>query len=257
MFGFLVKKAFFDMWDNLFRVVVMNIGYVLIGGAFLGVLELSAATTPWGLLALLPCMALLFVYTGAVSGMTKEIADYGTPGLRDFWTHVKESAPTSLLFALIVNAHLFILRYTAVFYLGLGTMLGLVALAFIFWVSVLWALSCLYFYPVQSRLDRDFRKIVRKMMVLFFDNTVFSLGLALGALVVIVLSAFTAFLLPGFATVLVWVNVSLKLRLYKYDYLEQHPEANRRQIPWDALLVDDRERVGKRTIRGMIFPWKE
>ena len=45
--------------------------------------------------------------------------------------------------------------------------------------------------------------------------------------------------------------------MYKYDWLEANPEANRKKIPWDALLMDDKERVGKRTLRGMIFPWKE
>ena len=49
----------------------------------------------------------------------------------------------------------------------------------------------------------------------------------------------------------------MKLRLYKYDYLEENPDAKRNDIPWDALLIDERERVGKRTLRGMIFPWKE
>ena len=64
-------------------------------------------------------------------------------------------------------------------------------------------------------------------------------------------------MLPGLTTVLLWANVGLKLRLIKYDYIESHPDANRKQIPWDALLVDEKERVGKRTLKGMIFPWKE
>ncbi|HVP19812.1 MAG TPA: hypothetical protein VMU36_12520, partial [Spirochaetia bacterium] len=89
------------------------------------------------------------------------------------------------------------------------------------------------------------------------DNPGFSIGLAICALIVAGVSVFTAFLLPGFATVLLWWNVAAKLRLYKYDWLEQNPGADRRRVPWDALLVEDRERVGKRTLRGMIFPWRE
>ena len=34
MFGFLVKKAFFDMWDNLFRILIMNLGYIAILAVF-------------------------------------------------------------------------------------------------------------------------------------------------------------------------------------------------------------------------------
>jgi hypothetical protein len=80
---------------------------------------------------------------------------------------------------------------------------------------------------------------------------------AVGSVAVLALSAFTALLIPGITGLLIWHQVALKIRLCKYDYLEENPDANRRQIPWDALLIDDRERVGKRTLRGMIFPWKE
>jgi len=94
------------------------------------------------------------------------------------------------------------------------------------------------------------------MFLLLLDNPLFTVGLLIGSLVVFVLSAFTAFLLPGLATILLWWNVALKLRLYKYDHLEKHPD-DRRHIPWDGLLAEDRDRVGKRTLKGMIFPWKE
>ena len=69
--------------------------------------------------------------------------------------------------------------------------------------------------------------------------------------------------------------------MYKYDFLEERQQASadqtsadqegtdegqveqaggkrrRVRIPWDALLAEDREQVGVRTLRGMIFPWKE
>lgn len=35
MFGFLIKKTFFDMWDNMFRIILLNL-------AFIGVLGLVA-----------------------------------------------------------------------------------------------------------------------------------------------------------------------------------------------------------------------
>ena len=102
-----------------------------------------------------------------------------------------------------------------------------------------------------------FKKNIKKIFLIFFDNTFFSLGVFIGSVVILAASSFTAFMLPGVGTIVLWVNAALKLRLYKYDYLEAHPEANRKKIPWDALLIDEKERVGKRTLRGMIFPWKE
>jgi hypothetical protein len=98
--------------------------------------------------------------------------------------------------------------------------------------------------------------MLKKSFLLFLDNPGFTFGLFLGSLLILALSMFTAGLLLGIGTLLLWQNAGLKLRMYKYDHLEKHPE-DRRRIPWDALLVEDRERVGKRTLKGMIFPWKE
>jgi hypothetical protein len=57
----------------------------------------------------------------------------------------------------------------------------------------------------------------------------------------------------------------------KYDWLEENakepalageaadPAAKpkRPQIPWDALLIDERERTGTRSFKSFIFPWKD
>ena len=29
MIGFLIKKSFFDSWDNLFKVAIINIGFII------------------------------------------------------------------------------------------------------------------------------------------------------------------------------------------------------------------------------------
>jgi uncharacterized membrane protein YesL len=196
------------------------------------------------------------VLCGAASRMTGDIADYKQPGFADFWQHVKESWTNSLLGAVLLLVYLVVASIAFPFYAGKGVV-GWLALGLLFWVTVAALLAAQYFFPIQSRLDRKFRKIVRKSFLLLFDNTIFTFGLLFVALVILTISAFTAFLLPGIATIFLWWNVGLKLRLYKYDWLEQNPGANRRKVPWDALLIDDRERVGKRTLKGMIFPWKE
>jgi hypothetical protein len=257
MFGFLVKKAFFDLWDNLFRMLIMNLGFIAVFGIFF---LLAPLTTPVPILffvTLAVGIAVLAVYTGAASRMCSEIADYRQPGFADFYRFVKETYPSSLLLALIVIVYAFIMSVAFGFYGGLKSLAGPLAIALLFWVTVAAVFSVQYFFPIQARMDRKFRKIARKCILLFFDNPGFSISLLLGALVTVVISVFTALLLPGISAVLLWWNVAFKLRLYKYDWLEQNPGANRRRVPWDALLIEDRERVGKRTLRGMIFPWKE
>jgi len=45
--------------------------------------------------------------------------------------------------------------------------------------------------------------------------------------------------------------------MYKYDYLEAEADADRKHIPWDELLYEERESVGNRSLKNMIFPWKD
>lgn len=256
MFGFLIKKAFFDMWDNLFRIIIMNIGYILVFSIFWLAIELRAHA-PLSIGLLLVGVAALSVYTGAASRMCAEIADYRQPGFADFFRFMKESFPSSLLYALVLTVYALVVWYAFQFYGQMKSLIGPLAVALLFWVTVACVFASQYFFPIQSRLDKKFRKIFRKTFLVFFDNPAFSIGLLVCAFIILIVSFLTALLLPGISTLFLWWNIAFKLRLYKYDWLEQNPGAKRRQVPWDALLVEDRERVGKRTLKGMIFPWKE
>jgi hypothetical protein len=262
MFSFLIKKAFFDLWDNLFRVILLNLGYI-------GIIGL-AILVPYGVtylhflpdlaqivLAVFLAAAMVCVYTGAASGMCRAIADYEEPGFRDFADYLRTTWAPSLAFAGVNAGVAFFLSLAMPFYLQMKNVVGPIAFAFLFWVTIIWAFSSQFFFPLQSRVNTMFRKNLRKIFLLFFDNTMFAIGLAIGAVFIAVVSGFTAFMLPGIAAVVLWHNEGLKLRMYKYDWLEANPGADRKKVPWDALLVEDKERVGKRTLRGMIFPWKE
>jgi hypothetical protein len=43
--------------------------------------------------------------------------------------------------------------------------------------------------------------------------------------------------------------------------LEEHPELKtkkeRKNIPWEELIYEDRETLGPRTFRSFLFPWKD
>jgi len=262
MFGFLIKKTFFDMWDNLFRIIILNLGYIIALGiaVFLPYLTQFIPLVPQAVLLfvlLFLSVSIISVYSGAASCIVRDISDYLEPGFKDFYKYIKETYKPSLLFALVNTLIFFLLSLAMPFYLSVKSLLGPLAFALLFWIAVIWIISCQYFFPIQSRLDKSFKKNLKKMFLVFFDNTAFSVGLLIGSTAIFIISTFTAFMLPGIATVLLWVNVGFKLRLYKYDYLDAHPEVNRKKIPWEALLIQDKERVGKRTLRGMIFPWKE
>ena len=89
------------------------------------------------------------------------------------------------------------------------------------------------------------------------DNLGFSLALALISLFSLFLSILTALMFPGITGILIFYQGALKLRLLKYDYLEKNPGVDKRLIPWEILLEEEKKLVGKRSLKGLIFPWKE
>jgi uncharacterized membrane protein YesL len=185
------------------------------------------------------------------------MADYKSVSFADFFRYIREALKASLTLGGITAAQVVILSIAFPFYLSVGGVIGLAAMSLIFWVSIIWWLASQYFFPVRQRLDRKIGKILKKSLLLFFDNTGFTIFMGLGTLFILGISTFTAFLLPGFSAILLWHQIGLRLRLYKYDYIEAHAEADRKRIPWSKLLMNDQERVGPRSLKGMIFPWKE
>ncbi len=257
MIGFLIKKAFFDFWDNLLRVVIINIGFVILMGIGVWVPYFLRGNIVLAFIAFFIIFLGFHMYIGAASLFAKRIVDYETPNLRDFLSYFKEIWKSGTVLSLISTAQVILIVVGFPFYLSMGGMLGIGALSILFWASIAWWLASQYFFAIRARLDTKLGKIFKKSFILLIDNTGFSIFLGLATVVVFFISIITAFLLPGFTGIIIWHQAAFKFRLYKYDYLEENPSANRKNIPWEKLLTEDRERVGKRTLRGMIFPWKE
>ena len=258
MFGFVIKKSFFDLWDNFLPAILVNLGFI----ALLVVpATLPSAVSAGGPAASLTVLGLgvvlIFVYMGGVFGMARAITDYQSLEWASFLQSVKSALAASLLLAALGIAHVVLLSVALPVYSSFNNMFGLFALAMLFWMSVVWWITAPFYLPLHERLNGTVGKSLKKAFIFSFDNAGFAIGLALGAVVIVALSFFTAFLVPGVAGLAIWYHTAVRLRLYKYDYLEEHPDTDRREIPWDALLFDDRERIGKRTFKGMIFPWKD
>ncbi len=258
MILFSIKKAFFDFWDHFLPSVLCNLGFIVVLSLpMLAPAAVGRLQPELGIAVFAVGVVVSFVYLGVASMVARDIAFYQTPEWATIPLYVRQSWKASVALALIYLLHIFLLSIALPVYIAMGTVLSLAAMAFLFWASIIWLVASVFYLPIRAQLDSQIGKILKKCFLIVFDNTAFALVVAFGALTLLLLSMFTALLLPGVMGVLIWVNSALKLRLYKYDYLNEHPQANRRAIPWDELLHDDRERVGKRSFRGMIFPWKE
>jgi hypothetical protein len=112
-----------------------------------------------------------------------------------------------------------------------------------------------FYLPGRDRLGSGPLTIIKKCFFIFFDNTLFCILVGAVSLAILALSLPLFMLLPGPAGLLLFLDEALRLRLLKYDWLEEHP--GHRKIPWDILIQDEREKTGNRSLKGLIFPWKD
>ena len=245
----------------MLRIVLVNLGF------------LASLAVPLALPAVIPVEPLsvfvlavgiiwCFIYLSAAALSLKAVSDYGSFGFADFWANIKAGWKAGLAMGLIV--FLLVLMFTAVipFYLSIDSIFGLLFAAVIFWTFVLAILSLQFFFAVRARLDTSLRKVFRKCFIIFFDNPGFALFCMIHAIVTLLLSLLLVMLLPGPAGSLLFMDEALRLRLLKYDWLDANPETEptgkrKRRIPWDAILIEEREKTGTRTFRSFIFPWKD
>ena len=259
MFFLLLKKSFFDAWDNLGAVIAGNIGLLIIAAAgFWPLLKIIESGSLKGLFLLIIIIPMLFVANGLVSRIMSEIADYHRISWSDIPVFFKQTWKISILVSLISTAFFSMSIFGMTYYSSMKSMLGLAASALLFWISVGVYFTLIWFFPVRNRLTGEFRKSIKKSALIMFDNL--WLTIFLGFIVIPVnlfLWPMTAFGAFGPAGIQLYMNSALRLLILKYDWLEVNPDAKRKEIPWYDLLIDEKERVGKRTIKGMIFPWKE
>ncbi|MDR1787007.1 MAG: hypothetical protein LBR16_00935 [Treponema sp.] len=257
MIGFLIRKNFYDLWDNLFRVALVNIGFIislavplLLSYVFRNVPALSLAGLGIGVLW-------CFVYLSAAAQMVRRISDYGSFGFRDFFRGLKTAWSAGLFLGIFSILIIVVPAYGIVFYLLNFKWLGLFLAALIFWVLLITIVSLQFFFAIRYRLDAHLFKALKKCFIIYFDNTGFSLFTLLSGMFSLALSTLLVFLFPGPAGMLLFADEALRLRLLKYDYLEANPDASRKKIPWDALLIEEREKTGARSLKNFIFPWKD
>ena len=272
MYGFILKKNFCDAWDNLLSVFITNIIFLLSG---LGIIMLSALFTNkcsesitdaafYGiqLLILLFGLIVLSIFAFAYGELAARIADFKGITILDFFKEIPGVLKDAILFAILLTAIVFVSGYSLNYYfVQQQSIFGLCVGALLFWADVFIILSLQWFIPLRSSMHNKFGKTLKKCFIIFFDNTGYSILLAINNLVMVALSVLLIGLVPSIGGISIAKANALRIRLYKYDYLEEHPELKtkkeRKQIPWEELIFEDREILGPRKLRSFLFPWKD
>ena len=258
MIGFLIKKNFFDAWDNFFKIALVNIGFLVSFSIPVFVPNLFASVPFLGTGFLLAGILWCFVYASAAAKTLKNISDYGSFTFADFFENLKTSWLAGLFFGGMAFA-LYMLCITAIpFYLSMKSPAGLLLAALVFWAVVTVILALQFFFAVLSRLETKLLRAVKKCFLLLLFDPMFCVFSLFHNLFVLAICIFPLFLfIPGPMGILLFLDEGLRLRLLKYDWLDINPGADRRKIPWDAILIEEREKTGSRSFKNFIFPWKD
>ena len=262
MIGFLIRKTLYDLWDNMFKVVILNLMFLACIAIPIFLPELFAMFTDSFVLQLvLRAIGILAcsVFLSTAAYTIKAISDYSTFSFKEFFMNFKKAWLPGIFMGVFVVFLFIVLTIVLPFYVEMEPVIvGLGLAAVIFWAVIFSLISFQYFFTVYTRLGKNsIRKTFRKCMIISLDNTGLSIFMILHNLLVLLISMLFAMMFPGPVGVLLYLDEALRLRLLKYDYLEENPDANRRKIPWDALLIDEREKTGTRSFRSFIFPWKD
>lgn len=261
MIGFFIKKAFYDGWDNLLSILLLNIAIIAI---VFGAWFLAGATAnfmPFSIGIIIIACAFLGIILLTISQVMAKVANYQSFAFSDLKEAFIDSWRHGALFGLFIVGLVFIFSITIPYYFSLGNMLGLSLAITIFWVGLICLLSLQWFCAIRSQLDKNFLKSIKKSFIIFFDNAGFSLFMFVYSIILMALSVVLVFMIPGIAGLLLAQNNALRLRIYKYDWMEEHKDLDakqvRKQVPWGELIADDEDIVGHRSFKSFIFPWKE
>ena len=257
MTGFFIKKAFFDGWDNLIGLVVLNIVYILL--LFLGIYTTSLSQygpLPFyaGIAAVLFVIA---VYSGAVSRVCHSYSDYKSQTWSDLKTGFSRYFRHSLFMFFYYILFFLLIGFVIPFYLGSFGIAGTIISILLIWLLIFSLLAMPYYFALSSYLPGDRPlKTFKKCFIIVGDNMGFSLFFLLYNIVCILITVFTMGLVPGVAGMNLASHDAIRLLMLKYDWLEENPDADRRHLPWADILYDEEEKVGPRSFKNMIFPWK-
>ena len=258
MIGFFLKKAFFDGWDNMISLVVVNLGYLLVLLSLYGAFSLMTAQVVLAFVLFAVTVGLHAFYASGVNTLAHAMVRGRRGEFSEFLASFKQMWKHALLMWAGELVMLTIALFVIPFYLSLQTVFSLVLAVVLFWVLLILSFINLYYYPLAVQFPQDTPlKSAKKALVLVADNLLFTIVLSVYQVILFVMSIFLATIIPGISGIAVSRSAAMHILMLKYDYLEEHPEADRKHLPWDELLYEERERVGRRSLRSIIFPWKD
>ena len=258
MFLFAIKKAFFDLWDHLFFALAVNLVFTL---GVLGLMSLSflvAGAGPVGALLFTPVPFVVAAVLGGIATFwARDIVANGAARFADFVPHLATSWKASLAFGLGWLVLFAGFLFGVPFYQSINPIVGFIFGVVMAWLLFFGAGMSLYYPGLNAQVEGKILKLAKKSFLVFLANPGTSLAMALVLLVSLFLTVLTLGFFPGILGISIWLQVCFRFVMTKYEWIEANPDANPKQVPWSVLLAEDMEKVGPRSLKNMIFPWKD
>ena len=269
MILFMLKKTFWDGWDNLLTMAVWNLVIIasMIGGWFMLSATVNVNVTSFvqtlpSYFALVAVLAFVNIFIFAVNKVTLKISEWKGIKIIDFFKAIPSVVLDGAVFGAFVALLIIFLSVAFPFYYKMyrnGSMLGLFLLVFIFWTASITFLALQWYMPLKVQMKGGFLKTLKKCYIIYFDNANFSFFMFLYLIVQIIFSAIALlFTIHGIAGITLAYNNALRLRLFKYDWMEENPNLSPKEfkkVPWDELLAEEKNILGPRSLRSFFFAW--
>lgn len=257
MFGFYIKKAFFDGWDNFLQLVIHNIIYLV-----LVLLEVASLSYLGENLALLlgasAVILLLFaICQGGTASVVYNWSDYKSETWKVFIKGIGRNIGHSLFFFMLMLLEFIVLTLIIPFYLSFESVIGIILAVVMVWLFIFLVLTMPFYFPLMNLLPGDGPlKTFKKCFIIVGDNLGYTLLLLLHSVVDIVFTVLLMGLLPGWTGLMLGAQDMMKLIMKKYDWLDDNPGKTKKDLDWSEILYEEKENLGPRSFKNMIFPWK-
>jgi len=242
---FHLKKAFFDGWDHVLPLMIINLLYLVIPGCLVLVYIKEPVNTPLGITAMMTALLLsVFYYTG-VCGITFQWSKYNRTWARDFLEAIKAKALHAVLLFAMLALMLAVFLFVP-YFLSLGNVVYMGLTMLVFWVFFFALLALQFYLPLAFyiRSDSPF-KTLKKCFIMLSDNIAFSAWVFVKTIADIVISALLVTLAPGICGISLSHMDGLRLVLVRYNYTEKHPGANRRNLDWKEVFSAESRELGR------------
>ncbi len=258
MIFFCVRKWFYSLWDHLAVSLSFNIAYTVL----LVLPGILYAIRPVGQplidlvitgIGMLP----FFVLCSAGSRIARDFSESNQFTLSSIRGYFLKGAIPCLRYGLVVASVAIAIVVALPYYLSSRSIESFPLFVMTAGGAFFFTLTLQYALPLHVLYEPKISRVLWKSFRFFMDNTGFTLGVALGSVVIIAVSVATLTIFPGFIGLLLWHHTCFSVRMLKYEYLESHPDASRNAIPWNEILAIERGKLAHRTLKGTIFPWMD